>query len=118
MANGVRISYQIANGRATNFVWTDPVDRGLPALAHIADPPGDSFANAVLDVQKGETDGVAWEYRYLAAHPCAENSRWKLERQALLRHYGRAYDRLHVVCPATNAERDFYFDITPYFGKY
>jgi hypothetical protein len=118
MANGIRISYQIVNGRVTDFVWTDSVDHGLPALAGIADPAGDSFASAVLDVQKGETDGVAWEYRYLAAHPCAENSRWKLQQQSLLRHEGRSYDRLHVICPATNAERDFYFDITPYFGKY
>lgn len=118
MVSGIRASYQIVNGRVTDFVWTDPVDHGLPALAGIAVPAGDSLANVVLDVQKGESDGVEWEYRYLTAHRCAENSRWKLQRQALLHHEGRSYDLLHVICPATNAERDFYFDITSYFGKY
>jgi hypothetical protein len=118
MANGNRISYQITNGTVTNFIWTDPIDHGLPALTGIADPSGDSFANAILDVQSGESEGVSWEYRYLTAHRCAADDRWKLQQQSLLQHEGRAYDRLHVICPSTKTERDFYFDITPYFGKH
>ena len=79
--------------------------------------PGDSFATAILDMQENEDAGVAWEYRFLAFHPCAENTRWQLKNQALTKNGGRAYDLLHVVCPATKAERDFYFDITSFYGK-
>jgi hypothetical protein len=43
--------------------------------------------------------------------------RWKLQSQSLLSQNGRAFDKLHAVCPPTKAERDFYFDITNYFGK-
>jgi hypothetical protein len=72
-----------------------------------------------VDLQQNESDGVAWEYRFLAFHPCADadHGRWQLKNQALLHANGRAYDRLHVVCPPTKAERDFYFDISSYFGK-
>jgi hypothetical protein len=117
LPGGVWVRYRIVNDRVAEFSWNVNRTQSSPALAEIADPAGDSFANAILDMQSDESAGVEWEYRYVAFHFCAEKVHWKMQSQSLLRHEGRAYDRLHVICPATNAERDFYFDITPYFGK-
>ena len=113
-------AYSFENGRVFRMNWVNTALRSdLPELVPLKDPPGDSFASAIADVQQNEADGISWEYRYLAFHPCADgdDGRWKLQNQSLLHANGRAYDRLHVVCPATKAERDFYFDISSYFGK-
>jgi hypothetical protein len=89
----------------------------IPEQPQIRQPTGDSTADAILDVQQNETDGVDWEYVYLSYHPCDHDTLWKVQKQALVNAGGRAYDLLHVVCPTTKAERDIFFDVTPYFGK-
>jgi hypothetical protein len=114
----VDVTYDVANGHVTDFEWSRPFEpSSVPALPSIADPAGDSYATAILDAQNDEMSGVSWEYRYLAFHPCSGDERWKLKMQSLRNSGGKAYDVLHVVCPSTNAERDFFFDITRYFGK-
>lgn len=113
-------AYAFKNGRAFRMDWRDiAMASNLPELSPLTDPAGDSYATAIADVQQNESDGVSWEYRYLAFNPCADGDKgsWQLKGQSLLHANGRAYDRLHVVCPATKTERDFYFDITSYFGK-
>jgi hypothetical protein len=109
--------YVFQDGRLRSFQWSTTAHAAQLALPPLAAPTGDSLFAAILDKQGNETDGVAWEYRYLAFHPCSGDMRWQLKNQSLMHAAGRAYDRLHVVCPATNGERDFYFDITSYFGK-
>ena len=109
--------YSFAGDRLHSFQWIAPVPESSPALAPITMPSGDSPATAILDMMKNETDGVAWEYRYLAFQPCDKDTRWRLMNQSLIKQGERAYDRLQVVCPSTKAERDFYFDIAAYFGK-
>jgi hypothetical protein len=113
-ATGVEYSFQ--DGRVRRFQWQTSVPAGK-ALASLTAAAGDSLSSAILDMQQNEIDGVAWEYRYLAFHPCTQSARWQLVKQSLVREGGRAYDRLHVACPTTKAERDFYFDITNYVGK-
>ena len=88
------------------------------ALGCVELPAGSSPATAIVDPKANETDGVAWEYAYLRAHPCDGDAQWKVRQQALITAGQRAYDRLHVVCPTTKVERDYFFDITSYFGKY
>ncbi len=110
-------AYSFENDRVLSFEWIGEVPKTLPAQASPQAPNGDGIAAAILDVQQNETDGVAWEYLYLAYHPCVNDTPWRLRQQSLLRDGSRAYDRLHVFCPPTKAERDFYFDITSYFGK-
>lgn len=110
-------SYVFDNGRLRSFQWTSTAHAAQPALPLLTAPTGDSLFAAILDKQSKETDGVAWEYRYLAFHPCSGDTRWQIRSQSSMHAAGRAYDRLRVVCPATNAERDFYFDITSFFGK-
>lgn len=110
-------SYVFDNGRLRSFQWTTTAQTARPALPPLTAPTGDSLFAAILDKQFNESDGVAWEYRYLAFHPCSGDTRWQIKSQSAMHASGRAYDRLHVVCPATNAQRDFYFDITSFFGK-
>jgi hypothetical protein len=117
ISDAVGAEYIFENGRLRSFQWTIAASGSPPALPPIAAPTGDSLFAAILDKQANETDGVAWEYRYLAFHPCSGDTRWQIKSQTLMHAGGRAYDRIEVVCPATNAERDFYFDITSYFGK-
>ena len=109
--------YSFEDNRVRRFQWTTPVPTDRPALAPLIAPSGDGIASAILDVQQNESDGVAWEYRYLAFHPCTQTARWQLQRQSLLRDGDRAYDDLHVICPPTKSERDFYFDVTSFYGK-
>lgn len=113
----VAVVYSFEGGRVSRFQWGTKLPADRPELSPLSEPSGASPSNAILDVQKNEADGTAWEYRYLAFHPCADGSRRQLKKQALVNDRGRSYDVLHVVCPATKAERDFFFDITSYFGK-
>ncbi len=117
LSSTTAVAYSFEGERVRRFQWAAPVPAGKAALAPLTAAPGDTLSSAILDLQQNETDGVAWEYRYLAFHPCTEVARWQLQKESLLRDGGREYDDLHVLCPATKAERDFYFDITNYFGK-
>ncbi len=113
----VAVVYEFEGGRVQSFQWGVLVSPGRPAVPELVEPAGDSISDAILDAQKNENDGVRWEYVYLAYHPCDGETRWALKQQSLVHERGRAYDRLHVACPTTKVERDFYFNITPYFGK-
>ena len=117
VSNSVGVEYVFEDGRLRSFEWTTAAHDARPALPPLSAPAGDSLFAAILDKQANESDGVAWEYRYLAFHPCAGDTRWQLQNQSVMHASGRAYDRLKVTCSATNAQRDFYFDITGYFGK-
>jgi hypothetical protein len=109
--------YEFKNNRVSSFHWGITIPRDGSAGPPLADPAGNSMATAILNMQRNETDGVAWEYRYLAFHPCSDDARWRLKQQGLMNQGGRAYDVLDVVCPATKQERDFYFDITSFYGE-
>ena len=49
--------------------------------------------------------------------PGAQDARWVFKRQSLIRVDDRPYDVLHVACSSTGEERDYFFDISSYFGK-
>jgi hypothetical protein len=113
----IAVVYSLQDDRVQSIHWLTSISPEKPDLTPLTADSGDAISSAIVDAQRTERDGVAWEYRYLAYHPCTESVRWQLQSQALLRQNGRAYDRLHVVCPATEAQRDFFFDISSYFGK-
>jgi hypothetical protein len=117
VGDSTEATYEFKDGRVRSFQWTLPVADDAPAQPQLAMPPGDSIATAILDAQKDESNGVRWEYMYLAFTTCDGETSWKSKGQALITSGGRAYDRLHAVCPTTKAERDFFFDINAYFGK-
>jgi hypothetical protein len=106
----IGVEYTFADGRLHSFQWVAPIPSDKPALAPLAESSGDAPASAILDLQPDERDGAAWEYQYLTFHPCGGTARWRLEQQKIVNENGRTYDRLHVVCPATSVQRDFYFD--------
>lgn len=114
---GPAVTYGFKDGSVRSFQWTLPVAGGTPAQPLLTVPAGDSPATAILDMQKNERSGVDWEYMYLAFTSCDGKTHWKTQQQSLINSGGHAYDRLHVICPTTKAERDFYFNIDAYFGK-
>ena len=77
---------------------------------------GTSFDDAIVIVADNERTGVDAEYAYLRAHPC-DGGAWKLSKQALVRNGGKPYDVLSVTCGGGAPKRDFYFDISSFFGK-
>jgi len=113
----VGAAYEFDNGRARSFQWSIRLPPDLPAIQQAVQPSGASTSDAILDAQSSEDTGVDWEYAYLAYHPCDGRTRWSIQNQSVSSTGGRDYDRLHVVCSTTKTERDFYFDITPYYGK-
>jgi hypothetical protein len=113
----VGVEYSFEDKRVRRFQWAAQVPKDKPVLAPLTSPSGEAVGSAILDLQQNETDGVAWEYRYLAFHPCAESANWQVVRQSLLHDAGKAYDDLHVICSPTKNERDFFFDVTSYYGK-
>ncbi|HEY1869281.1 MAG TPA: hypothetical protein VGG70_13380 [Candidatus Cybelea sp.] len=117
VSSTIGAEYSFEANRVRRFQWAAPAPKDKPVLAPLTAASGDAVASAIVDLQPNESDGVAWEYRYLAFHPCTQTAQWQLQRQSLLQDGGRAYDDLHVVCPPTKNERDFYFDVTSYFGK-
>jgi len=70
----------------------------------------------VIQGARGETDGVAAEYWYVAALLGKRGVDWHLGSQALFEKNGHQYDRLDIVTGQRN--RQFYFDITAYFGRF
>lgn len=116
----VVVNYDFSGGRLYHISWRVASPAATPpsdVLPELAEPAGDSFSTAILDSQTAELTGVRWEYVFLTYHRCAADQSWKKQKQTLARRGAQIYDLLHVTCPTTGAERDFYFDITPYFGK-
>jgi hypothetical protein len=84
------VRYGFKNGRVTAILWSTSVLHDGADGPPLADPAGDSISTAILNMQTNEIDGVAWEYRYLAFHPCGNDGRWRLKQQALMNKEGRA----------------------------
>lgn len=81
-------------------------------------PDGTSPQSAV--VLKAATDkiGVRSEYIYIAHTKCGDSGSYKAAGQKLLTQEHRAFDVLHAKCSDGTQERDFFFDITDFYGKY
>lgn len=116
--DGLLYSFTVDGGSISWILAQLPGDvaAALPTAQEPALHGGTSIADAIVLIAASDPVGVRSEYVYLAAHPCAPNSSWKPEKQALLNDKGRDYDRLDVSCNGA-AQRAFYFDITGYFGK-
>ena len=79
---------------------------------------GSSMEDAI--VIKAPTDGmgIAEEYTYLQQHYGQKDRDWKVEGQALLMGQGgKPYDLLTVKFKDGKV-REFYFDISSFFGKF
>lgn len=85
----------------------------IPPVLH----GGTSQADAIIDDAPGEMVGVHAEYVYLSLHTCGNGGTWKTKQQSLLHDGKRSYDLMSETCSDGSTSRDFYFDITGYFGK-
>jgi hypothetical protein len=74
---------------------------------------GSSAEKAVVIREKNETDGVAAEYTWVRKrYPGCQN-----KSQALTSINGKSYDVLKIVT-VDGVEKDVYFDISKFFGKF
>ena len=80
-------------------------------IKKIAD--GSSFANAIVIKEKSEATGGAAEYAWLRKNYPGYHTKM----QSLVYHDKKPFDILHVVL-ANGTEKDFYFDIGNFFGKF
>lgn len=91
-----------------------PTILAAPAGAKVLYAGGDGTSQITAVVilgAKGEDEGIASEYAWLAAHrPGA-----KVLRQALVQDPSRVYDVLTLAAGAESQE--VWFDITGYFGR-
>jgi hypothetical protein len=78
---------------------------------------GESMATAIVIKAPNSQIGVAKEYEWVAKHYGRPRVDWNLVSQALLDEDGRYYDLLHIRL-ADGTEKQFYFDITDFFGKH
>lgn len=79
---------------------------------------GSSVAQAiVIRGAKGESDGVAAEYKYLEMVYGPKGQGHDVRGQALLENGGRSFDKLDVDLKDGRSIAVF-FDITDYFGKF
>lgn len=85
------------------------------AGATVDDPQhdGSSYEKAIVIKESSETTGVAAEYKWVGVHyPGA-----KTEKQALSHSNGSNYDILTIRLP-DGTEKDVYFDISRFFGRF
>lgn len=87
-------------------------------MVNYIEKSGSSISEAIIILQaQDEQEGVQAEYIYLSEKIGKKNVDWELISQSLLSHNGRFYDKLNIKLP-NGSEKDFYFDISDFFGKY
>jgi hypothetical protein len=111
------VVYEFAGGRVHSFDWQMKLPAGAPELPPISEPDGSSVANAILDVQANESAGEHWEDLFIADQQCDTQAQWQENGQGIFWSQGHPFDIDHVVCPTTKVKRDFYFDISNFFGR-
>jgi hypothetical protein len=78
---------------------------------------GSSVVKAILiHGARGEMDGTASEYQYIALLYGPQGQHWTTKQQALLNDKGRNFDELDIV--HDGKAESFFFDISEYFGKF
>ncbi len=115
---GARWFYTIVNGTVTRIELASPAPP--PAAAQViadARHDGSSVEHALIVNAATESDGVQAEMSYIGGLSCDESGRWQVTGQELVPAGGRYYDLLHAVCSVSKHPRDFYFDVTSFFGK-
>lgn len=81
------------------------------AITHVHD--GSSYKNAIIIHEKTETNGVAAEYAWLRKHYPG----YRFKEQAMVYDHRKPYDILTIVTNS-GAQKEIYFDISAFFGKW
>jgi len=87
-------------------------------MVNYIEKSGNSISEAVVILEaRNEQEGVEAEYIYLFEKVGQKNVDWELKSQSLISKNGRFYDRL-IIKLSDGSEKNFYFDISDFFGKY
>ena len=80
---------------------------------------GSSFENAII-IKNATTsrDGIAAEYAYIGKVHGERFKDWKTIMQSLSSSNGKHYDIIKINILSDNTTKEYYFDITSFFGKY
>lgn len=77
-----------------------------------------SLAEEVVVINADSTrTGVAEEYKYLAKVCGKIDVDFTVNKQIQIDHKGRKYDLIYVTMIKDGSKREFWFDITSFFGK-
>jgi len=78
---------------------------------------GESADNPIVVMAEDEVTGVQMEYMHIEAERCVCGGKWEVLEQALIEHEGKPYDQIRVRCQRCGLERDFFFDISAFYGR-
>jgi len=78
---------------------------------------GESADNPIVIMAEDEITGVQMEYMHIEAERCDCGGKWEVLEQALIEHDGKPYDQIRVRCERCGLERDFFFDISAFYGR-
>lgn len=99
------ISCSLTRGPQTNNVQQ--------SSGQVSGGDGSSYAQAVVIEEKSESTGVTAEYAWLKKHYPG----YRMKSQSLNFHKNKPYDILSIV-PAEGEEKEVYFDISNFYGKF
>ena len=87
-------------------------------MAKYSGKDGSSLDKAIrIEGARNESEGLAAEYAWLAQEFGVQEKDWTLVMQSLMHDKGRSYDQM-IVKIADGTEKEIYFDITDFFGKF
>lgn len=109
----ILLSSIYVSAESTVVATFEPETNTITKVNKTKDYDGSCFKNAIVIEATNETDGVRAEYIWLAKHYPG----YKTNKQSLLQDNGKYYDLLNITT-ASGEEKDFYFDINSFFGKF
>lgn len=107
------VSLTYVSAESTVVATFEPETNTITKVNKTKNYEGSCFENAIVIEATNETDGVRAEYVWLAKHYPG----YKTNKQSLLQNDGKYYDLLNITT-ASGEQKEFYFDINSFFGKF
>lgn len=90
---------------------------GMRKSTKITGGDGSSLENALIVTAADTNDGVSAQKKYIESQ-CGEwNEDFLYELQLQINHIERHYDLIYVRMLKVESKREFWFDVTSFFGK-
>jgi hypothetical protein len=105
----ILLAFSCSSGHKATGATPAPAVLGLPDSSR----DGSSFEKAIVIHETSETPGVRAEYQWIRDHEPGYSS----TKQSLSMYKGKSYDVLHIK-NGDGLEKDVYFDISNFFGKF
>lgn len=78
---------------------------------------GSSAEKALIVIAVNTQDGVSAQKAYLESKCGKWDIDYTIDRQMQIDHNNRKYDLIYVTMKKDGSKREFWFDVTPFFGK-